>query len=269
MQPSDFSPYFEHLEIPEYKPFSFADVIIERQSKTQYIPGQLARLHANLGGIKKDVIDNNQDWVFQICGEVGSGKSTLALQVAMFLDPKFDMSTQMIWDMPDWARFVRVYKDHPFKVMMFDEAVSVLFSRDGSQGTNIDLIKWLTKARASNYFIIFVIPNPWSLDLKVREERSKTMLYVYKNVDQKNQRRYYAWYNSGALATIAQKENDGKKILRNPKKFLNTFKPSYIPEAFPRLEASVEKEYLKYKKTDLNTFEDILIKKYTSKTIKK
>jgi adenylate kinase family enzyme len=265
MQPSDFSSTFEHLKLPDYKPYSFADIITERQSKLQYVPKQLAKLYANLNGIKNEVVKFNQDWVFQVCGEVGSGKSTLAIQVAMYLDPKFDMSTQLLYDMKDWARFVTMFRDKPFKVMMFDEAVSNLFSRDGMKGESIDLLKWITKARASNYFIIFTIPNPWSLDVKIREERSKTMLFTYKNEDQKNQRHYYAWYNSGSLATIAQREKDGKKLLRNPKKFINTFKPNYLPETFPRLESSVETEYLKYKRTDKNAFEDVLIKKYTTK----
>jgi len=271
MKPTDFSPNFDYFPVPEIiKPFSFADIIRERMSKGVTLNRPLKLLHANLSAIKNEVVTQNQDWIFQVCGEVGVGKSTLALELAMFLDPTFDMSTQMIWEMSDWARFNRndLYGNTPFKVMLFDEAVSMLFSREGTKGENTDLIKWLTKARACNYYVIFVIPNPWSLDLKIREERSKTMLFTWKNKEQKNQRRYYSWYNASQLSGIAQNQKNASKLLRNPKEFIKRFRPSFT-EAFPRLEPAVETAYLKYKKTDYRAFTDGLIKKYTPKEKKK
>jgi len=266
MLPSDFSPYFEEKPLPEYIPFSFAESIRDRLSKEVVIRNPLAKFHSNLKSINDYVREYNQDWVFQVCGPVGSGKSTLALQLAYFLDPRFDMKTQMIWDMKDFANFNKkeMYGETPFRVMLFDEAISVLFSRDGMQGRNTDLIKWITKVRACNYYIIFVVPNFWSIDVKIRDDRAKTMLMTMKNMEQKNMRHYYGWYDAMKLSLISYKEEYAKKIFKSPKVFMKHFRPNFM-ELFPRLDPAIEKVYLKYKKTDYRTFTDDLIRKYTPK----
>lgn len=262
LSPKDFSSTFENLHIPEWKPYSFSDVIRERLSKEVTIKTPMKNLYSNLDDIYSFVKKQNQDWCFMVCGPVGSGKSTLALHIAYRLDPKFDMKTQMIYDMKDWARFNSedMYGNTPYKVMLFDEAVSNLFNRKSSFGDNNDLIEWLTKVRASNYFIIFVIPSPWTIDLKVRDERAKTMFLTSKNLHKDSH--WYSYYGSEQFAMINGKSLDiAKKLIQTPNKFVKRFHPKF-EEQFPRLDYIIETEYLKYKKADYRGYTNKMIDKY-------
>jgi len=174
--------------------------------KEYYIDGYLK---SNLE-TAKIAVDKDWDMVFVVDGYEGSGKSVLAQQVAMFVDPTFNIN-QIVFT-PDTFKEA-VLESEKKKAIVYDEAYHGLSSRGAMRKVNRTLIKMLTEIRYKNLFIIIVLPTIFILDKYVAIWRSRALLHVYS--PNRFQRGFYTFFN------IDKK----KELYMNGKKFYSYAKP--------------------------------------------
>lgn len=247
---------------------SFATVIEKRASKEREAPKDFKKLLPNLKKIHEFCETENQDWVFLVSGMEGAGKSTLALHLALLMDPRFEFEDQMIYSWNEeygYLDYIKKFRHSPFRSVIFDEAICVLFSREHASGDVKDAVKVFNMNRDLKHFSFLVLPSPWSLDIDLRERRARCLFYVFQNV--KNHKRYYAYYSAKKLVRISQDERL-RKLWRYPKLFMNNLHPDFV-ESFPKLEGHYESGYLRYKRDYFNDLIATMDAKYKSRTKKK
>jgi len=197
----------------------------------------------------------NQDWIFMIAGGEGSGKSNIGLQLASIIDPEFDLSTQMVYSFAQeysYLNFIHEFKDKPFRAVVFDEAVTALFSREHQKAEVRDAIKIFNMNRQLNHFSILIVPSFWSLDVDIRERRARTFIYVFQN--EYNFGRYYAYYSRKKIPLISTNDMARKTFLSSTL-FMKTVTPNYV-ERFKRMPAELESKHLVMKR---DYFEDMMV----------
>lgn len=189
----------------------------------------------------------NQDWIFMIAGGEGSGKSNIGLQLAHIVDPEFELANQMVYSFAEeysYLEFIKNFKDKPFRAVVFDEAVTALFSREHQKAEVRDAIKIFNMNRQLNHFSILIIPSFWSLDVDIRERRARSFIYVFQN--EHNFGRYYAYYSRKKIPLISTNDMARKTFLSSTL-FMQTVNPNYV-ERFKRMPASIESKYLVMKR---------------------
>lgn len=134
-------------------------------------------LKSNLDFVKHAVIKKNYDGFIVIAGREGFGKSTLAGQIAVYLDPTYNLdrccfTADQFIDAAEGAS--------KFQAIVFDETMGYLSSRGAMSSFNRDLIKIFSEMRSKNLFIILCIPNFFELDRYPAMHRSTGLLYIYK-----------------------------------------------------------------------------------------
>jgi len=225
-------------------------------------------LRYNVERIKRYCIKHNQDWIFLITGGEGSGKSTLGQHLAEMLDPKFNMKKQMVYSFDEeysYFDFIKGFRHKPFRAVVFDEAVTALFSRDHAKSEVKDTVKLFNLNRQLNHFSILIVPSFWGMDVDLRERRSRTMLYVFQ--DQFNFTHKYAYYSRRKIPNISMNSH-ARKLFLSSSLFIKHFKPDFM-ETFPKMTAKKEKEYKKFKTNHFDIFVDDLERKYQDKRNKK
>jgi hypothetical protein len=149
-------------------------VKVQKGEHNFYIDGYLK---ANLDHVYKSVTKNDYDAFIVVTGREGFGKSTLAGQVALYLDPTFNLdrccfTTQQFQDAAE--------KAEKYQAIVFDETMGYLSSRGAMSSFNRDLIKIFSEMRSKNLFVLLCIPNFFELDRYPAMHRSTGLLYVYK-----------------------------------------------------------------------------------------
>ncbi len=134
-------------------------------------------LKSNLDFVKHAVIKKNYDGFIVISGREGFGKSTLAGQIAVYLDPTYDLS-RCCFTADQFIESAEEAKK--FQAIVFDETMGYLSSRGAMSSFNRDLIKIFSEMRSKNLFIILCIPNFFELDRYPAMHRSTGLLYIYK-----------------------------------------------------------------------------------------
>lgn len=119
----------------------------------------------------------DKDFLITIDGDTGTGKSTMALKIAKSVQPDYDMNTQMVFSAEEFLTAINSLPRG--SVIVADEAVTMLFSRDFMTNSNKDIVKKLNLVRYKNYIILFLIPNFWDLEKGARE-RMKVWIHIKK-----------------------------------------------------------------------------------------
>lgn len=221
----------------------------------------MQRLRYNVEKIKQYCKDQNQDWIVLITGGEGTGKSTVGRHMAEMFDPKFDVETQMVYSFNEeysYLKFIKDFRHKPYRAVVFDEAVTALFSRDHAKSEVRDAIKIFNLNRQLNHFSILIVPSFWSIDVDIRERRARSMLYVFQ--DEYNYSRRFAYFSRKKIPNISSNDH-ARKVFLSSALFLKYFKPNFI-EAFPKMSAEKELAYDVLKKDHFTTFIDELDDKY-------
>lgn len=258
----------EDMDNVEFGKHFFSRAVEKRLSKTEEVFKPMQRLRHNIEGIKKHCRAQNQDWITMVVGGEGTGKSTIGRHIADMFDHKFQISKQMVYSFNDelgYLDFIDRYRRKPFRAVIFDEAVTSLFSRDHARGEIKDAVKMFNLNRQLNHFTILIVPSFWSIDLDLRERRTKSLIYVF--MDPYTSQRKFAYYSRLKVAGISS-SGYARKIFLSPKLFLKHFKPDFV-EAFPRMSKKKEEAYLKLKRDNFSTFLGELHDKYDKKKIDK
>jgi len=169
-------------------------------------------LRRNLDGIKRMVLERDDDWLILVEGREGSGKSTLALQVAQYLDPNFS-EKNLIFDFKKFEKMIKTSK--PGTVLLIDEGSILFFSRDAMKGENREAIRLLTLCRSLNLFIIICIPSVQIVDKYIRQYRAGSLLQVRK-------RGRFGFYSGNRIKKIRYNTFKNKWIYPKPN-FVGSF----------------------------------------------
>ncbi|KKN48604.1 hypothetical protein LCGC14_0651030 [marine sediment metagenome] len=145
-------------------------------------------LKSNLNNIRK-IVKQDWDFVFLIDGMEGGGKSTFTIQLALYLDPTLNMS-RIVFDAVEFEK--EILKAEKYQAIIYDEAITGLYSREAMQYINTSLTKLLAQIRQKNLFIFVLMPTFFDMDKYVAMWRSRGLFHIYtKNF----QRGYFVFYD--------------------------------------------------------------------------
>lgn len=133
-----------------------------------------------LRDVKKSVIKKDRDFVMVIDGEEGSGKSVLAMQIALYLDPKFNLDS-VVFNADQFMKKIREIRRHTCIVL--DEAFNASNARASLSQVNRAMLGVATEMRQRNLFIIMVLPSFFDLDKYFALWRCKALIHVYFKKD--------------------------------------------------------------------------------------
>lgn len=122
------------------------------------------------------VRQQDEDFVMLLSGQTRSGKSTLAMEIALHIDPLFEMEKQVLFDMKELGK--KIYENRG-KVYILDEAIFDAFNREAMSMMNKWLVKIFTVCAERNHVILMIIPKVKWLDKPVKE-RISFMFYTVK-----------------------------------------------------------------------------------------
>ncbi len=110
--------------------------------------------------IKKIVTQANSNWMELYQGESGSGKTYCALKIAIEIDPTFDVSTQLVFDVRSLMRLVNSedFKKRKWKIIIFDEPQTSINSRTWQSLTNKLMNFLVSTFRHQNCILFFCCP---------------------------------------------------------------------------------------------------------------
>ena len=132
-------------------------------------------LKPNLDSIKK-LVKKDWDFVFIVDGMEGGGKSTFALQIALYLDPTLNLD-RVVFDSEEFEK--AVLKAEKYQSIIYDEAITGLYSREAMQYINTTLTKLLAQIRQKNLFIFVILPSFFDLDKYVSMWRARGLFNIY------------------------------------------------------------------------------------------
>ena len=132
-------------------------------------------LNSNID-IAVKMVHHDMDFVCIIDGLERAGKSVLALQLALYVDPSFNLS-RVVFNSVDFKKAVTGAKK--YQAVIYDEAMSGLASRTTMSYVNIMLVKALAEIGQKNLFVFIVLPSFFELDKYPAIHRSRCLLHVY------------------------------------------------------------------------------------------
>lgn len=190
-----------------------------------------------LDKIKTDVKKKDKDWVSVFDGEEGSGKSVLAMQVAKYLDPKFNLNNICFTS----DQFIDRLKTAPkYSCILLDEAYNAANARSALTEVNRAMISVATEMRQRNLFVIFVLPTFFDLDKYFAIWRCRTLFHVYFNKETGDRGQYVIFPKTAK-----------KMLYLTGKKFYNYAKPrSPYPACRFRKQYVVDEIEYRKKKAD-------------------
>lgn len=191
---------------------------------------------------KKELLKDD-DAVLIIDGPERSGKSVLAMQVAKKVDPTFCIDRMCISS----EQFINALnKAEKGQAVVFDESFRGLASSDSYAETNKLLVSKMMEMGQKNLFVLIVMPTFFLLRTYVAVFRSRGLLHVYRQDNERGRWSYFSSDRKKALYIY------GKKTL------------SYTGNKFPKLNRRgrfldqytiPEKEYRQKKEDEFNRSE--------------
>lgn len=152
-------------------------------------------LKTNLAKIKKHVLDEAQDWVIVIEGRVGSGKSTLASRIVRFIDDRFTVYFQAVYDIIQWLRWYDTFQNEMGRAILFDEGKFLFYKRDAMTLENKSATEIFDSHRDRCVIYVICIPKAVDLDKYFKEGHViKTLIRVHYDIVKG--RRHYDYLNA-------------------------------------------------------------------------
>lgn len=148
-------------------------IVSPTKELSYYMDGKLQR---NLDKIKRRVLKKDMDSVFVVDGGEGAGKSVFSMQIAKYLNPKFNQQ-HICFNAKEFIDAVNKAKKGD--VIVFDEAYSGLASRTALSEVNHLLVSMMMEMRQKNLIVIIVLPSFFLLDKYVALWRAVALFHVY------------------------------------------------------------------------------------------
>lgn len=140
-------------------------------------------------------VENEYDNIIVVFGREGSGKSTYAIQLAMALDPNFDLETDYIYTYEEMVQAITdPDKSDIGRVFLLDETSSIMNNRDAMTTSSKNMVELLEMMRSRGWTLIMCIPSPDRLDKYLRDFRIRYMIRVYEGSwEHRTERRRGYW----------------------------------------------------------------------------
>jgi DNA-binding CsgD family transcriptional regulator len=213
---------------------------------------ELLEFHYNM--MKTD----NDDKVICVTGNTGSGKSTLIKHIFDYyyteilkIDDKTDLLKFFCHTDQDYAEALHLAKDKHYHMIVHDEAVNILYSKEAITKKNRSISKLFNIIRAKKFYHIFAIPKVWRLDKEIREDRLKGLINVIKS----GRNRYLCYYSAKKLPYLFKEIEIMRKTYKDSEhdidiKLCRT-KPTFTCE-FPNYKGWVDQNYDHKKEENMN-----------------
>lgn len=133
-----------------------------------------------LDKIKDAVRNKDRDYVMVVDGEEGCGKSVLAMQIAKYLDSKFNLDG-IVFTADQFMK--KIKEARRFSCIVLDEAFNASNARASLSQVNRAMLGVATEMRQQNLFIIMCIPSFFDLDKYFALWRCKSLIHVYFRKD--------------------------------------------------------------------------------------
>lgn len=137
-------------------------------------------IKTQLDKVIKGVTKKDRDFVIVIDGEEGSGKSVLAMQLAKYLDPKFNIDN-VVFGADSFMKKIKTTRR--FACIVLDEAFSASSARASLSQVNRSMLGVATEMRQRNLFVIMCIPSFFDLDKYFALWRCRALIHVYFRKD--------------------------------------------------------------------------------------
>lgn len=124
------------------------------------------------------VLNKDRDWVTVVDGEEGVGKSVLAQQIALYLDPNFNLDN-LVFTADAFIKAIKDPKNTKGTAIVLDEAFNAANARSSMSEVNRSMAGVATEMRQKNLFIIIVLPSFFDLDRYFALWRCKSLFHVY------------------------------------------------------------------------------------------
>ena len=158
-----------------------------------------------------------------------SGKSTLAAKIARYIDTispdgkeHFTMEN-VVFTAEDFL--LAINRAKLYDIIVFDEAVQGLYSKDSLSGPTIAIEKLLTVIRWKRLMIILCIPDIFMVNPYIRGRRSRGMIRTVFMKDRYGglHKGYFKFYSSAKLVSIKRDANTRQTLWPSPN-FIGKFK---------------------------------------------
>ena len=177
------------------------------------------KLYENIKKMRDTVNTKDMDRVIPVDGTEGSGKSVFAQQLAILLDPTFNID-RMCMTSEEFITAVTSAKKG--QAIVFDEAFTGLSSRSSLSGINKLIVSMMMEMRQKNLFVIIVLPTFFLLDKYVAIFRSRELFNIYMY---KGKRGFWRVFNSHKKKYLYLR---GKKELNYDIKIKPCFKGRFL-----------------------------------------
>ena len=161
---------------------------IQIKNKERYFDGWIYKGYED---VKNKLIKKDWDWVTIVDGLEGSGKSTIAQQVAVLVDPTFNLD-RVVFNPEDFKK--AIHKSKPYQAIIYDEAYNTMSSGKAMHNAQKSVLSMLAEIRQKNLFLFFCCPTFFDIIKNLAMWRSKTLIHCY--TDEQYNRGYFRAYNT-------------------------------------------------------------------------
>lgn len=143
------------------------------------------------------------DRVVVVSGYEGSGKSVLAMHLHdnwynnVLKDVEFMHETFCFTDV-DWGKALMAVLKKPNRMISHDEAVNILYRKEGTTKKNKEINKAFKKFRGKQWYHLMLIPQLHRMDKEMVEDRVRSLLFVFSY----GPHRYVAVYTKKRLDSL-------------------------------------------------------------------
>lgn len=228
----------------------------------------------------EDMQESESDRMIAICGYEGSGKSYLALHLFEHWWRKVLKSTLEDKELikffatndVEWVKSFAKCGDIPYLMLAHDEAVNIIYSKDATSKQSKAINKAFKKTRGLRVYHVELIPQPQRIDKELRQDRLRTLYYVFKHGD----KRYVAVYPKKKLEKVLAEldrlvSSQAKDVQTTPSILNCETLPSLLCE-IPPYQGSLLELYRKKKQINMvdsvKELESIIVEKNDKKKMK-
>ena len=197
-----------------------------------------------------DMKKESGDRVTVIAGYEGTGKSYFAMDIHDFwytnvLKGKKDdvMKSNFCFTDLDWAKALVQSKDKKLAMITHDEAINILYRKEGATKKNKSINKGFKKFRGKKWYHLLLIPQIHRLDKEMVEDRVRSLFFIttYKG------ERYAAFYPKELLDSLIAEisrmiDSTAKDVKSRPQVFNCATDPAIICK-IPLYEGKLLDEY--------------------------
>lgn len=210
--------------------------------------------------------EEESDRVVVISGYEGSGKSYFAMDYhetwyseILGIKDVDEMHKTFCFKDVDWGRALVHCKKKPYRMITHDEAVNILYRKEGATKRNKEINKAFKKFRGKSWYHLMLIPQLHRMDKEMVEDRVRMLYFVFMY----NNERYVAVYTKTRLDSLIAEisrmiESTAKDVKSRPQVLNCATNPAFICK-IPKYSGKMLKGYAPNKQTNMDDSVDDVV----------